>query len=454
MLANTPVCDEFVTTDLGTAFEQHVMTHRGNQQFALGYPETKWLNVMRNRATSGADQKLRDLTDEMLRLLANPQSIGGDFKPRFMCVYEEAGRRAYPLAWSLLDEHHAITDITRDYTLGCFDFGMVRRMEDEAVRDRSMQTFVDDMLRKLRAATNKPRHEVFRQVFDVYSEALVYRLLRERGGGRLTIEKIPETKVPSPDFACKLVTGDSGEERVLQFFIEVKALDIVDAPQRLPDMLDEGMQVQIEIEQQQRAGRRVAIASSEIAPYRRFRTEKGYDPRSIRQVIETLIDKAARNFKSTQFEHGPTFALANLLRLPLPGQGASALAPFFYDDLTGGACVSGVLWHMAFGQIGAPVHRWPDFEGAGTMDGELQRAGLLIDPAVNLPAAGLILLHHDKGSYRFDGLYEGQWTHEGAGWSDVEVETVIHSLCGDYNDRRNTRAHDYARYSDRERRPL
>lgn len=453
MLADTPVCDESSTTDLGTAFEQHVMAHRGNPQWALGYPETKWLNVIRNRAASGTDRELLEWTDAMLRLLVNPQSAGTDFKARFMKLYDDCGRRAYPLAWSLLDEHHAITDITRDYTLGCFDFGMVRRMEDEAVGDRSMRTFVDDMLRKLRAATNKPRHDVFRQVFDVYSEALVYRLLRERGGASLTIEKIPETKVPSADFACKLVTDAGGLQKVLEFYIEVKALDIVDAPQRLSEMLDEGMEVQIEIERQQHAGKRIAIASGEIAPYRGYGGADGYNPRSIRQVIETLIEKAARNFKSTQFQYGPTFALANLLRLPLPGQGASTIAPFFYDDLSGGACISGVLWHMAFGQIGAPIHRWPNFEGAGTMDGELQRAGLLVDPAVNLPAAGLIVLHHDKGAYRFDGLYDGHWTHEGAGWSNVEVENVVHALCGDYNDRRNSRAHDYARYVDRERRP-
>ena len=41
MLVNTPVCEEPVTTDLGTAFEKHVMTYRGNKQFALGYPETR-----------------------------------------------------------------------------------------------------------------------------------------------------------------------------------------------------------------------------------------------------------------------------------------------------------------------------------------------------------------------------------------------------------------------------
>jgi len=49
----------------------------------------------------------------MLTLLAAPQTSGQQFKPQFMALYDEAGRLAYPLAWSLLDEHHAINSITR-----------------------------------------------------------------------------------------------------------------------------------------------------------------------------------------------------------------------------------------------------------------------------------------------------------------------------------------------------
>jgi hypothetical protein len=453
MLASTPICDETTTTDLGEAFERHVEAYRGDPQFALGFPETRWLNVLRNRASAGTDSDLGELIHEMLRLLSDPRSAGDAFKPSFLDAYDRAGRRAYPLSWGLLDEHHAISDLTHDYTLGCFDLGMVRRMEDDAIGDRSMRTFVEDMLRKLQAENAKPRHEVFRQVFDVYSEALVCRLLRERGAGQFTIDKISETKVSGPDFACKLVTQQGGVDRILEFYIEVKALDIVNAPQRLPEMLDKAMEVRIEIERQQRVGKRVSIASGEIAPYRGFGTDESYDPRSIRQVIETLIEKAAQNFKSTQFQRGPTFALANLLRLPLPGQGASTLAPFFYDDFDGGACVSGVLWHMAFGRLGAPIHRWPNFAGAGTMDGELQRAGLLIDPVIGLPAAGLIALHYDKGAYRFDGLYDANWRDTASGWSNIEVEAVMSALCGDFNNDGNERAHDYARYIDREGRP-
>jgi hypothetical protein len=275
-------------------------------------------------------------------------------------------------------------------------------------------------------------------------------LLKERGGARLAISKVVEGDDPSPDFECVLQIDQSHREhRELKFYVEVKTLDIVDAKQRLPEILDEGMETQIEIDRQQRQGKRIAIAEQVIAPLQRFDGQVGYDPRSVRLVIETLIGKAAGNFKSAQFRCGPTFALANLLRLPLPGQGASALAPFFYDTAHGGACVSGVLWNMAFGQLDAPIHRWPEFEGAGTLDGNLQSAGVLVDRALGLPAAGLILFYYDRGSYRFDGLYDSKREDKVHTWSNLETEEVYAVLCGDVNDRRNSMSHKYALYRDR-----
>ncbi|OSI80609.1 hypothetical protein BSZ21_00600 [Bradyrhizobium canariense] len=136
----------------------------------------------------------------------------------------------------------------------------------------------------------------------------------------------------------------NGKTETLAFFIEVKSLDIVHAPQRLPEMLDEGMEVQIDVDRQIADGQRVAVGVEEIAPHRPYGNDPDYDPRSVRGTIETLIEKAAGNFKNTQFKRGPTFALANILRLPRPESGTGTLAPFYYDRAMGGACVSGVLW--------------------------------------------------------------------------------------------------------------
>jgi hypothetical protein len=108
---------------------------------------------------------------------------------------------------------------------------------------------------------------------------------------------------------------------------------------------------------------------------------------------------------------------------------------------------------MAFGKLGAPMHRMEDFEGAGMLDGELQRDGLLVDPAIQLPTPGLILLHGDGGAYQFDGLYNANRTDAADGWSSNETEEVLYALCGEFNDRSNSMAHKYALYHDRAGKP-
>ncbi|UFW43314.1 hypothetical protein [Bradyrhizobium sp. WSM471] len=421
---------------------------RQDRAYFLGVVDSEWLNVLWDRARRDRDPALLELTDRMLLLLADPKTHG-DFKKQFEETYEKALRLAYPVSRALLDEFHRQSGITQDYTLRCFDRGQLRAIEDAAVADTSMSIFAQEMLTKLIAQSKSPRHEVYRSVFDIYSEALLCRLLRERGSGRLRISKIPETSRAGPDFECELDTEINGEPKTLSFFIEVKSLDIVDAPQRLPEMLDAGMDAQIELDRQVAEGRQIAVVEGEISPHRRYGGDGGYDPKSVRLAIENLIQKAAGNFKNTQFMRGPTFALANLLRLPLPGQKVGALAPFFYDPWMGGACVSGALWHFAFGELGAPIHRSPDFEGAGTIDGRLRRAGVLIDEALGLDTPGLIAVHYDQGAYRFDGFYDERWESEKWNWSNIEIEAVFEALCGDYNNQANGRADRYSRGGDR-----
>ena len=157
-----------------------------------------------------------------------------------------------------------------------------------------------------------------------------------------------------------------------------------------------------------------------------------------------LVPSWIRRDGKAQFALGPTFALANLLRLPLPPQGANALAPFFYHPLYGGACVSGVLWHMVFGELGAPIHRIPDFEGAGTTDGNLQKAGILIGSALTAVAPGVITFYYDAEGYRFNGLYDSRWKSSVSDWSNIETEAVLEALCGDFNSKDNSMSHKYA----------
>jgi hypothetical protein len=327
MIAHTPIWVSPHSTDLADAFERHLTAFRAQPAYNLGGVDTDWLNALRDRALRRSDQFLLDLTDRLIALLANP-TAHADFTKQFEVAYEAARRSTYPVSRALIDEHHLHSDITRDYTLNCIDLGQVRAIEDDALTDQSMKTFAQEMLTKLTAKTKSPRHEVYRSVFEVYSEALVCRLLRQCSGGRLKINKIAETAQAGPDFECELDNERNGRAQVLSFFIEVEALDIVHAPQRLPEMLDEGMDVQIELERQLEEGRPVAIAEGVIEPHRGYGDNPDYDWRSVRGAIENIIQKAAKNFKDTQFRRGPTFALANLLRLPLLGKEPVRWLPF------------------------------------------------------------------------------------------------------------------------------
>ncbi len=242
VISHSPICDPSIRTDLGKAFDDHIQAYGRNPAMRLADAEPDWLNVMRARAQRTSDSHLRALTDQMLDLLLNSAQASGSFQKDFLALYENAGRHAYPLAWSLRGEQRALAGMTRDYTLLCFDAGMIRRMEDDAVDDEQMRTFVQSMLEKLRSGKNLPGNKVFPAVFEIYSEAIVYRLLRERGGSNLRISKIPEGDDESPDFECVLkVRSADLQERELTFYVEVKTLDIVHAPQRLEQMLEEGL---------------------------------------------------------------------------------------------------------------------------------------------------------------------------------------------------------------------
>ena len=278
--------------------------------------------------------------------------------------------------------------------------------------------------------------KAYRQVFEIYSEALAYRLLQIAGGDKLRIEKIRERDDLTPDFHCTL----DSEGKPIEFYIEMKTLDIVHADQRHAEILDDGIIVRDNLNRQLEAGKRVAMAEGEVAPYRKYRCDEGYDPRSVRMTIDVLIEKCRSNFKTKQFQLGPTFALVNLLRMPIHGEGKAVLSPYYYDSFNGGACVSGSLWHLAFGQVGAPVHRTPEFAGAGTYDGNLTSEGILIGHE-RLPAPGILVLRREHDEYRLGGLYDAYWT-DMQGWSNLQTEFVFTALLQNFNDGKNSMAHE------------
>jgi hypothetical protein len=437
-MQDNPYTDIRATTPLGSAVVQHNQRHRHDPTpgFKLGNVEIGSLDACWKRSRFAGDEKLAELCEAMSDMLQHPDHYPVSYCENFSAIFYEAFMRACPLASALNDQFHKLSGLSWDHTLFGFDMAKVYDFEQHALSDQTMRSFVDDMVERLQRTGDFVDQKAYRQVFEIYSEALAYRLLQIAGGDKLRIEKIGERDDSTPDFHCTL----DSEGKPIEFYIEMKTLDIVHADQRHAEILDDGTIVRDNLNRQLEAGKCVAMAEGEVAPYRKYRCDKGYDPRSVRMTIDVLIEKCRRNFNTKQFQLGPTFALVNLLRMPIHGEGKAVLSPYYYDSFNGGACVSGSLWHLAFGQVGAPVHRTPEFEGAGTYDGNLTSEGILIGHE-RLPAPGILVLRREHDEYRLDGLYDAYWTDK-QGWSNLQTEFVFTALCKNFNDGKNSMAHE------------
>jgi len=418
-------------TVLGRAFLAHQARFRRDAALSLPAVSTGVLDAVSSRSDRGAE--IARSRDEMAALLADPQAAGDAFRARFMASYETARAAACPLWTALLREHHKLSGVSSDYTLTHFDQSALYALEEEAPSDSVVERFVEQMLDRLAKAGDFVDQKAWRQAFEIYSEAIAYRLLRNAGGDRIAVERMPEEDSSTPDFKCTLA-GDPPRT----FWVEVKTLDVVHADQRHPEMLDEGMLARDRLDRQVASGKRVAMTMGEIAPFRKFGADPDYDWRAGRMSIERLIDKCRQNFKAQQFALGPTFALASLLRMPIGDHGLRPLAPFAYSDLNGGACVSGALWNVCFGHMGDPIHRSPEFEGKGTFNGRLGREGILVGDQ-RLDSPGVLFLRHEDGDYRLDGLIDAYWRMEDR-WSTNDTVHAVSTLCRAFNDEKNSKA--------------
>jgi hypothetical protein len=268
-------------------------------------------------------------------------------------------------------------------------------------------------------------------LFEIYAEALTLKFLRDRG---IPTRRI-EDSVSAPDFGCELPDGRP-------YFVEVKALEIVGGRNRQDQIMVEGLDVAIDLERQLHEGKQIAMSHGVIAPYRKPYQDPDYDPRSLRRVIETLREKSRSAFKPSQFKRGPTFALAVADRLVVPGW-KSALAPYYYDDHDGGCCVSGVIWQAAFGRVGSPVLRQPDFHGKPTLEGHLDKDGLYTDQGLPFPGVGFVLLERTSSRRVSYGLAAPTCP---AGWTSDDTDEALSAMCDAHNDGLNTMASRLSRY--------
>ncbi|MBB4360628.1 hypothetical protein GGD66_008144 [Bradyrhizobium sp. CIR48] len=338
--------------------------------------------------------------------------------------YKEAEAIAFPASIAFTAHAQALSSWTRNFSLVQIDPMRLRALDIAAHRDLTFKSYVSKICDRIGDAVNAPNTRAYAQVFELYSEALVFEFLRSK----VKTARIDEIKgVQTPDFHCELESGK-------QFFVEVKSLDVVDGDLRQDAMSVDAIDQAVDLHEQLASGKSIATSEGEIAPYKKAGETSTYDPRSLIRVIDILREKMVKAFKSGgQFAKGPTFGLAVVDRLGLVA-GRQDLVPYYADEDMPGACGSGVLWHAAYGRPGTPIFRRPDFEGAPNLEGHLATHGALVDVGRPFAGVGLIVLERKEGDHAW-GL---QHKHAPQGdWQTDDTTEALAAICEGFNDEVN-----------------
>lgn len=339
-------------------------------------------------------------------------------------TYNRTHEKVFPVNEMYLYWCHQFHGLSEDHSLRSISWDHLKRLEEESYADDELKALVHELKLSFGRVEDVSDSQGFRQVFEYYGEALIYSKLSKH----FKTKRIVAKKDSMPDFVCALPNGK-------EFYVELKSLDLVQAPLRSDQMHEDALNQNIAIEDQLRQGNKVAMAEREIAPFKPPFDDGSYDPRSLLLVINTLMKKARSAFKESQFAQGPTFAFMLCDRLMIPG-GNHSVAPQYFER-GGNAVVSGALWNACFAKMGWPIFRMPDFEGVSGLEGHMSEHGLFVDEYVNFPTGAVVFSKFGWQEDTLMGLYDSKW-QPNPEWSVDDTAEVIHELCTAYNDERNS----------------
>ena len=388
------------------------------------------------RAGADPSGQVAALHRELLEVLQQPGLHNDEAAlARSRTLYSSASALTFPATTAFLAHSQGLAGLTFNLSLFEVDVELLRSIDLRSHEDPVFGTFVADMEAILEGAQSSPDATAYSQFFEIYAEAMVLDFLRGKG---IPTRRIADS-VSAPDFGCELPDGK-------EFFVEVKALDIVGGKFRHNEIMTDGLDMHVEIERQQRDGRRIASAHGEIAPLRKPYIDSDYDAYGTKRVIDTLRDKCRQAFKPSQFERGPTFALVVADRLIFHGW-KSSIVPYYYEEGLGGqASVSGPLWHAAYGTVGAPVLRMPEFEGKPGLEGHLDKPGLYADDTQPFPGMGLVVLKKSSSGKRRLSYGLKAPREETLEWSSDDCNEALIAMTDAWNDADNTEGWKLTRY--------
>jgi hypothetical protein len=383
------------------------------------------------KAIRDPHDELAFLNGTLIRHLGEVRLVSSvDLQDQLKIAYERAELLAMPSAVGYRGLCHRLLGVTSSFHLQSMGIDQMRVLDELALNDAAAATLHRELLLKLQIATQATDAELTRklaQLFETFSEFWVYRRLREC----VTITKIAEGDDPSPDFQCALGGRD--------FFIEVKAPDIVGGDLHHAQLMKEATEAAIELDNQVRAGRRVASVASSITPFSKV-GDQNHDAEDLTPAISTIRERARTLFTTRQFSHGPTFALMFLERFAVPSNRRSILP----DYKVGGMWTalpddrqSGVLWQAAFGLAGSTIHN------LNTPKRTLTGTPFLLDSGSPFPGLGLLAVSEihsgsSVGTTECWGLIN-PYAPAAGNWQAADTVAVLNALCDVWNDKDDSR---------------
>lgn len=285
---------------------------------------------------------------------------------------------AKTLRQQLLEGLQATADVSQDAFL------MIRHEHLKEVMDFIETTpaaeYAQAKLSKLFESQNWALDSQLKEAFFQLTGEVEFWMMAERRG--VPLERIPENADKNPDFQA-----NGAFPNPLRF--EVKTLSVAGGWRSLESFQEDGFEVSLELASQRAAGVQIATSARAIAPH-------GYAPRGKQRtaMCRNLIQKSSNNIKIGQYISGPTFLVLNLTLIDGHETGNSYLRPVSFGFPRDTDVQTGVLWTIAFGDIGQLIHVAPEFEGLAAIEGQLERQGILVNPDY-VGIEGLLLIVHN-----------------------------------------------------------
>lgn len=269
----------------------------------------------------------------------------------------------------VLEKKQEMQGFTCNPVMDAFNLDLCKVLDELAKNDKYVKRRLYKTIDLLNRTEGLDFNDYFRSAFEAYNEAVIYYLLKLKG---VTINNIPEKKIPTPDFEVKFESENNERELdIKSIFIEVKTLSFAEGNLQYCRAQQSALEANIKLEDQFKRGRHVCSAEYEVVPF-------GAKVRSLTDEIEILINKIDQNIKEEQYKYNDgkdTILLVSLSQYIFPCKDFESLPIYLEKHLK--CCVSGRQWMVAFGRIGDRVYIPCEFEGKPNIDDNLNNEGIL-----------------------------------------------------------------------------